>query len=505
MADILLTHSYHLYYDRKQVRKMQPYPPLGTLYAAALLRQRGYSVAVFDSTLEDPSVCFEQALRQHRPKLVVLYEDNFNFLTKMCLSRMRETAFEMMGSARRSGCTVLVNGSDASDHAASYLQHGADFVMLGEAEWTLVDLADLLLGGSQRSAEEIAGLAFYGKSSASLIHTQPRPLMRNLDSLPFPARDLIDIERYRRAWKSSHGFFSLNLAASRGCPFRCNWCAKPIYGDGFHARSARAVAREMYLLKTLYQADHLWFADDVFGLKVQWVRELADATTRLGESIPFKIQSRVDLMKEPTVSALRQAGCSEVWMGIESGSQPILKAMDKGIRVEQIAENCDNLRKSGIRACFFIQFGYAGESWEDIQATIRLIRQTEPDDIGISVSYPLPGTGFFERVREQLGSKTNWIDSEDVSMMFQGAYTTAFYRALRNAVHAEVASWSRGRMWPFPFVVSEDIRAEDQAVHAVELWAKVEAMEKTCRNAHPTRLTVLEPAANDLATIQHAS
>src|SRR5580704_6482276 len=106
MADILLTHSYHLFYDRKQTRKMQPYPPLGTLYAAALLRRAGMSVAVFDSMLNDPEREFEAALARYRPRVVVIYEDNFNFLSKMCLTRMREVAFSILESSRRAGAEV---------------------------------------------------------------------------------------------------------------------------------------------------------------------------------------------------------------------------------------------------------------------------------------------------------------------------------------------------------------------------------------------------------------
>ena len=121
MVDVLLTHSYHLYFDRKQVRKMQPYPPLGTLYAAALLRQRGYSVALFDSMLADPTREFSQTVAETRPRIVAIYEDNFNFLSKMCLSRMRQIAFDMIDTASMGGAKVVVNGSDASDHSADYL------------------------------------------------------------------------------------------------------------------------------------------------------------------------------------------------------------------------------------------------------------------------------------------------------------------------------------------------------------------------------------------------
>ena len=476
MCDVLLTHSYYLFYDRKQVRKMQPYPPLGTLYAAALLRSRGFSVAVCDTLWNDPAG-FREALRVHRPAIVAVYEDSFNFLTKMCLTRMREVAYGMLVEAQESGAVALVNGSDATDHVDEFLRRGFAYVLLGEAEITLLELVQSLLGGGE-SPNEIPGLAYLKKGY--VVRTAARALMSALDELPFPARDLINMEQYRQAWKQAHGRFSMNMVSSRGCPYRCNWCAKPIYGNAFHARSASRVAQEMGELKQAYGAEHLWFADDIFALRPSWATELAEAVEQRNARVPFKMQSRVDLMTRPTVAALRRAGCAEVWMGAESGSQKILDAMEKDTRVEQIAAARENLRRHDIRACYFLQFGYPDERWEDIQNTIDLVRRTRPDDIGVSVSYPLPGTKFYELVREELGAKTNWADSEDLCMMFRGTYSDRFYRALHDSLHAEVDMWNMApgaspeRVW--------------------ELWEEVAALEKTCRTSHPTLLPVLRPA-----------
>src|SRR5690348_2194121 len=207
-VDVLLTHSYHLYYDRKQTRKMQPYAPLGTLYAAALLRSTGISVALFDTMLNDPEQHFEEALKRHQPRIVVVYEDNFNFLTKMCLTRMREVAFHILERSRAAGATVLVNGSDASDHTLEYLRQGFHHVLLGEAEETLLDLVLHLLENRDPLPSSIPGLAFLHETSGELVRTQRRSLMRNLDALPFPARDLIDVDQYRTAWETNHGSFS---------------------------------------------------------------------------------------------------------------------------------------------------------------------------------------------------------------------------------------------------------------------------------------------------------
>jgi radical SAM superfamily enzyme YgiQ (UPF0313 family) len=194
-------------------------------------------------------------------------------------------------------------------------------------------------------------------------------------------------------------------------------------------------------LKTRARVDHLWFGDDVFALDRHWVERFADEVSKRDASIPFKIQSRADLMSEATVRHLKQAGCAEVWMGVESGSQAILNAMDKGLKLSSVRSARRWLKEAGIRACFFLQFGYPGETWSELQKTIAFVRETRPDDVGISFSYPLPGTVFYERVQEQLGTKRNWVDSDDLCIMFKAAYTTEFYRAVRDAVHAEVDSW----------------------------------------------------------------
>jgi anaerobic magnesium-protoporphyrin IX monomethyl ester cyclase len=449
------------------VRKMQPYPPLQTLLAAACLRREGHTVALYDCTLEHSDEAFRAAIEHHRPRLVVLCEDNFNFLTKMCLTRNRELAFSMCRAAKHAGLPVLVNSSDATDNIQNYLQQGADYVMVGEVEMTLVETARQILQ-SGGFPETIAGLAYLDPITRQLRINAPRELMRDLDALPLPAWNLVDGESYRHAWHAAHGYFSLNMVSSRGCPYSCNWCSKPIYGKTYHFRSPTRVAEEMLYLKRTLAPDHIWFADDIFALSVQWTFDFADAVEKLDARIPFKMQSRCDLMTRDTVDALRRAGCAEVWMGAESGSQTVLDAMEKGMRVETVSDACRNLRAHGMHVGLFLQFGYPGETWQDIQSTIRMVRQTRPDDIGVSVAYPLPGTKFYNLVSAQLGAKKNWDHSDDLAMMFQGAYRGEFYRALRDALHGEVEG------------------ASPQEVSA--LWRQVEDLNSTSAAPHPTPL-----------------
>jgi radical SAM superfamily enzyme YgiQ (UPF0313 family) len=299
-------------------------------------------------------------------------------------------------------------------------------------------------------------------------------------AMPAPARDLIDMDLYRQAWKEAHGYFSLNLVASRGCPYRCNWCAKPISGNRFHVRPPNLVAEELRELKQVHGAEHAWFGDDVFALNHHWVREFAAEVERRDCCLPFKIQTRADLLTEETVESLKRAGCAEVWMGVESGSQKILDSMDKGLVVEEVIAARNNLRSAGIRACYFLQFGYPGENWQDIQSTISLVRNTTPDDIGVSLSYPLPNTPFYEKVRAELGRKRNWADSDDLCVMFKGAYTDDFYRAVRDALHAEVEAQGEAVS---PELVEARVR---------ELWHQVDELESVSRNANPTIITAAE-------------
>jgi anaerobic magnesium-protoporphyrin IX monomethyl ester cyclase len=468
MVDVLLTHSNHLPNDRKQVRKMQPYPPLQTLLAAACLRQAGYSVALFDPTLSPPESGFAHALACHQPRMVAVCEDNFNYLTKMCLLRNRELAHWMAGQAQRAGVPAIVNGSDASDRVAGYLEAGFDYVLVGEVEEAIVEVARRVLNGSDDGAGFIRGAAFRDVDQVtglpSVRYPPRRAPIADLDALPAPAWDLIDAEPYRQSWTSAHGYFSLNMVSSRGCPYGCNWCSKPIWGDTYHCRSAQLVAAEMLEVKTRFRPDHLWFADDIFALSQEWTWAFAAAVEATGAQIPFKMQSRCDMMTRPTVDALRRSGCAEVWMGVESGSQDVLDAMDKGTRLWQVFEARENLRRHGIRACYFLQFGYPGETWAEIEKTIALVRDTQPDDIGVSVSYPLPGTAFHRTVSSQLGPKENWADSDDLDMMFQGAFTTEFYRALADALHVEVRTGREA---------------------AGEAWRNVLALRETCERKMP--------------------
>lgn len=431
---ILLSHSYFLRFDEKQWKQQKPYPPLATIQAAALLKANNHEVKLFDTNFAYAAEEVIPFLEEDTPDVFVIYDDGFNYLTKMCLTKMREAAFEMIRLAKAKNLKVFVSSSDSTDHFEEYLAEGADAVIMGEADQTLLELVQNI-----NCFKEVDGIAYL--ESKQVTKNRPRPVLNDLSKLPLPAWDLIDIEPYQEAW-ATHGYFSINIATTRGCPFKCNWCAKPIYGNRYNSRSPQHVVDEIKWIKTLFDFDHIWFCDDIFGLKPNWVQEFNQILKKENISISYKIQSRADLLvKDDTVKSLAESGCDEVWIGAESGSQKILDAMDKGTTLLQIEQSAKLMKQHGIKPCFFLQFGYLGEKWEDIQATIQLLAALKPHDIGVSVSYPLPGTKFYERVKSQLGQKSNWSDSDDLAMMYEGTFSSKFYKKLHRFVH----KWFRAR------------------------------------------------------------
>jgi anaerobic magnesium-protoporphyrin IX monomethyl ester cyclase len=461
----LLAHSFFLRRDPKQLERLKPYPPLTTLLAAAILREAGHRVQVFDATFSHGPSDFAAMLDGLEPSVLLLVEDNFNFLTKMCTENRRGDALTMIRAARTRGWIVAVNSPDAVDHPRLYLEAGAAAVIAGEGEFAAVELVRAAEAGSELSF--VCGLLLDDGTGA--VRRTPARLKRpDLDSLPLPAWDQVDAAAYRAAWVGRHGYFSWNAASSRGCPYSCNWCAKPTFGRRYSQRSPASVAEELRRLKDEVRPDHVWFADDIFGMTAEWIGAFADEVLRLGAVIPFMMQSRVNLITQPVAAALRAAGAQEVWLGVESGSQRILDAMDKGSHVDTARVATRNLKRHGIRACWFLQLGYPPEDWDDILMTRDLVREEAPDDVGISVAYPLPGTAFHDRLAAELGPHRNWRDTGELAMLFRGTFDTAFYRMVRDALHKDV-----------------DLRRHDETG-----WAELAARAAAHRNgAEPAKLS----------------
>ncbi|MEE9349310.1 MAG: radical SAM protein [Flavobacteriaceae bacterium] len=493
MTKVLFTTSYFYKMDAKQWQNQTPFLPLGTIYAASLLRENNFDVSLFDVGLKDNPSEIIPVLKEKKPQFLVIYDDGFNYLSKMCLTNMRDACFEMIAYGKEHNCTVIISSSDATDQSKLYLEKGADFVIYGEGENTLLELVSFLDGGKKQEPRaktdavlgryksqeprtktkvltkniissdsktlreqsidkpkiqhstfkfqhlsEINGIIYKDSFTKKNIKTKPRKNIKSLDELSFPAWDLVDIDGYKAIWKNSKQEFALNLATTRGCPFHCNWCAKPIYGQRYNSHSPERVVEMVKYLSDNYQVNRFWMCDDIFGLKPNWVQEFRDLLQRENLKISYYIQSRADLLlKEDNIDALVASGMEEVWIGAESGSQKILDAMDKGTTIAQIEEATQLLQRKKVKVAFFIQYGYLGETKADITKTIALIKRLKPDNIGVSVSYPLPETLFYETVKDQLKNKTNWKDSDDLALLFKGTFNQDYYRKLQRYTHKE--------------------------------------------------------------------
>ena len=433
MADVLLSHPYHLALDPREAALGRPYPPIATLVVASALRAAGHTVRWHDPMFEADEAGFGAALdRAGRLDRVLLVADDHSVQVKQCLGRVREAHQAMAKAARARGLPVLVSGPDVSDHPAEYLAAGADSAVVGDP----VTVAAAWAGGDD-GLEGVHGVQGAGGRRANA---------EAVGALPRPAWDLPDLSAYARRWRARHGHWELNVWTARGCPYRCNWCAKPTWGRSYAVRPADDVAVELAWLRRTAGPDRIWFTDDIFALRVDWLRDFRRAVERrLGDPLPFRCLSRADLLRDDAyVADLAASGCDEVWLGAESGDDAVLTAMDKDCTVDDIRRSAGLLRRHGVRVGFFLQLGYPGESLDQVRQTVDLVREVQPDAIGVSVSYPLPGTTFHDRVASTMNDRS-WAVSMANRPLFEAPYSQAFYAAAREVLRSTLSSASAAR------------------------------------------------------------
>lgn len=432
MTDILLVNPLFLQEDPVERRLMMPYFPLGLLYLAAALRQESYRVELFDAHFHSGQEAFQEALERHDPAVVGI----------TTLVTTKQFTLRLAGMAKAHGSTVIAGGPDATGAAESYLRPGTiDLVVYDEAEETILELMGALSGRRPADLAAIQGLR-YLDGEGHLHDTGPRPLIQDLDAIPFPARDMVDMEAYRRVWREHHGRFSLTLINTRGCPYSCAWCQKNVFGRVYRSRSAANSAREMRHIKRAYAPDHLRVVDDITGVNRKWIPQWHSEVLGRDAAIPFECLSRVNLMDVPTLTLLREMGCQKIYFGAESGSQKVLDAMNKGIKVRQIHQAARACREVGIKTYFFMMMGYPGEDLVDLRQSASLLRTALPDEYSSTLAYPLPGTRFYEELRERhlydpaWGSDWNFT-AENRLVFKREKYGTRFYRLAQRWLRKE--------------------------------------------------------------------
>lgn len=426
--DILLTHGYFLDEDPAERQVMKPYPPLGLLYLSSHLKSVGYDVEILDTTFSRREK-FDDYVDSHRPGIVGIYT------TLMT----RKNVVHQIRKLKAVGSTVILGGPEPVNYAKEYLDRGADIIVAGEGEQTLEELIPILTKGGKNGLETIAGIA-YRNDGGTTIRTPPRPLIKPLDQQPFPDRSAIDLNRYLQTWKTHHGVSSVSLITARGCPYRCNWCSHSVFGFSYRHRSPQNVADEIELIRDQYNPDQIWYADDVFTMNHHWLYEYAQELKRRNLHYPFETISREDRLKEEVVSTLSGMGCYRLWVGAESGSQRILDAMERRTDAVRMREMIKLLKHHGIRSGTFIMLGYDGETWEDIDATTAHLKAVPPDDVLVTLAYPIKGTEFYDKLGDRIVPLQDWEQGSDRDLTFRGRRSRTFYRHAQNWIMNELSA-----------------------------------------------------------------
>jgi radical SAM superfamily enzyme YgiQ (UPF0313 family) len=426
MSDLLLTHGYFLYEDPKEMQILKPYVPLGLLYICSYLRGKGFDVDVFDTTFSSMEE-LKRHLATERPSVLGIYA---NLMT-------RKKVVEILEAARLAGWKTVVGGPEPGAYIREYLEVGADVVVLGEGEATMEELLPALQSPSSSALRSVSGLAFLD-DSGRLRQTSPRAQIADIDAVPWPARDAVDIRRYMDTWRGAHGQGSLSFITSRGCPYHCRWCSHQVFGKTHRRRKATNVVDEVEWLLNHYQPDIMWIADDVFTIHHGWLRAYAAEMRKRGLHIPFECITRADRLNAESADLLAELGCFRLWIGSESGSQKILDAMERGVTVEQVQTAIRLCKSRGIQTGMFLMWGYQGEELEDIEATIAHVKTSDPDVFFTTVAYPIKGTPYYENSVNSLVQLKPWRQSSDRELLLRSRRSPEFYgfadRLLQNEV-----------------------------------------------------------------------
>jgi anaerobic magnesium-protoporphyrin IX monomethyl ester cyclase len=428
---LLLTHAYFLAEDAKEQLIMKPYPPLGILYISAFLKKNGFECQVYDTTFSTQAH-FNEYLLTHTPDLIAIYT---NLMTKLNVLRtiqyIRQTE-----SLKHS--TIILGGPEVTHHLENFLAAGADIIAIGEGEQTMLDLMQAYAVGATPSLEYIQGIAFKNKEG-KIVQTPEREKIKDLDELPIPDRKAIDLHQYLNVWKTHHGQNAISISTMRGCPYTCKWCSRAVYGLSYRRRSPQKVVEEMLYLQVTYQPDTLWFVDDVFTISHKWLREFAAALKEKNLCIPYECISRSDRMNKEVIQLLKATGCYRIWIGAESGSQAVIDAMDRRVKVEQVREMIQLAKAGGIQTGTFIMLGYPGETEADIKETISHLKLSNPDYYTITLAYPIKGTQLYTEVEDRFIDQLPWETSTDRDIHYKRTYSAAYYQYALKWVNSEIA------------------------------------------------------------------
>jgi radical SAM superfamily enzyme YgiQ (UPF0313 family) len=358
---------------------------------------------------------------------------------------------------------IILGGPEVRNHAENFLKYGADFLILGEGEETILELVNAIkLNATDFST--INGLAFLNENK--IIVNPERSLIKDINTLPFPNRYKIDFSNYLSVWKKHNGYSMMSVSTMRGCPYTCKWCSRAVYGGTYRRRSPQLVAQEMKMLKQDYNPDMIWFVDDVFTIHHKWLNEFAEEVIKQDAMIPYEIISRADRLNEEVIKTLKASGCKRVWVGAESGSQTIIDAMDRRVDVVKTREMIQLAKLHGIEAGTFIMLGYPGESKKQIHETIEHLVVANPSHYTITIAYPITGTQLHKDVKDKLiDNGLTWENSNDRNVDFERTHPKRYYEHAIKWVQTEVYLKTKNKnILKIPYLKLKSLKYQMQMV-----------------------------------------
>lgn len=388
-------------------RKLWLFPPLGLGYLAGVLRENGMKVRILDGTFMRPEELIKKA-EMLSPGVVGIY----------CMVTMKDNALRIARALKSlPDKPYLVAGGPFPTSEPQLFLDDFDAVVLGEGERTMLELVEKYFAGGDITG--IKGVAL--REENRVVNTSRSEYIEDIDSIPYPARDLFENQKYIKYWEKKFGYSCAPVITTRGCPYNCDYCARPVFGNRYRERSFQDVVKEIEEVLALGYT-RIWFSDDVFTLNKKRIMELCDEIKKRGLVFKWDCLCRVDNVNPELFQAMHEAGCARVFFGIESGDNGILRTMKKSFTVGQAEAAVRMAKEAGIKVGTFFIVGYPGETEETILRTLRFSSRLPSDYLSYTLPYPLPGTGLYKRLADRL-TKDEWKMAGHNLLMFKSDFS----------------------------------------------------------------------------------
>jgi anaerobic magnesium-protoporphyrin IX monomethyl ester cyclase len=404
MTDVVLVYPY--FFNESKDRSIFKYPPLGLGYLASSLLAAGYSVEIVDGSYSTRREVLAR-IRELKPTILGFY----------CMMTMEQAALSL-GSLLKEDCQLLVTGGPYPSADPAKFLGVFDLAVIGEGERTMVELADAVIRG-RGDPLKVPGVAY--RHGGEIKKTRARKRIENLDELPFPARDLFDNEGYKKYWRREYGYTVTSMMTTRGCPYSCGFCSKPVFGSAVKKRSAENVLDELEdIARRGY--DRVWMGDDCFTIDDQRTIAICRGMIERGLNLTWECLSRVDGVNADVLDAMRDAGCARLFFGLESGDDRILRAMNKRATFADGKAAIELASRHGLKTGAFFILGYPGETNESLTRTVNASSSLPLDYLSYTVPYPLPGTDLYEKVKDRLKAGA-WTSPRRHSLLYKGDFS----------------------------------------------------------------------------------